>query len=73
MGSTWLSPQLPAFIRVKFSILELNSCAPVNFSMSSYLPTGKKVGVEITLHCKVFEEVWIIDQHWIKGKIIASI
>lgn len=42
VGSTKRSPQLIAFIRVKFSILELNSCAPVNFSMSAYLPTGKK-------------------------------
>lgn len=73
VGSIWLGPQLPDFIRVKFSILKLNSCVPVNFSMSAYLPTSKKIGAAITLHCKAFEGFGIIDQHWIKSKIVASI
>lgn len=50
-------PQFPAFIRVKFFILELNSCAPLN--LSAYLPNGKKIGTAITHPLKALEGFWI--------------
>lgn len=66
--STQLSPQVPGFPRVRFSILHFNSSAPVNFSMSAYLPTGKKQGQQLSFIAKHLKGFGLYRSALDKGK-----